>query len=419
MTELPTATAEPRRAFLGLTLTRQIVIGLVIGLLIGWLAPTTGVALKPVSDLFLRLIRLVLAPLLFTTLVTGVAGAGGKMVGRVGVKAILWFELATTAALGVGLLAGNILQPGAGVHLVGDPTVATQLAHGKTFAEFILGAFPTSFVEAMAKNDVLQIVVFSVMFGIAVSAAGAKAKPIADLAEAGAEAVFKLVGMVMKFAPFGVGAAIAYTLGTNGIEVLLPLLKIVVSLYAALIVFFILLFAVMKVVTGAHIPTFLRAIREPALIAFTTATSDAALPRAMQVLEQLGVPRRIVGFVVPTGYAFNLDGSTLYLSLAVLFVAQAAGVTMSWSEQLVALLVLMLSSKGVAGVPRAALVVLGGALTEFHLPVEGVALLLGVDALMDMGRTCVNVVGNCVATVVVAAWEKSIPADAPLYGPRR
>jgi proton glutamate symport protein len=354
---------------------------------------------------------------LLTTLVAGVAGAGGKMVGRVGVKAIVWFELATTAALFVGLLAGNVLQPGAGVHLVGDPAAAPQLAHSKTFAEFILGAFPTSFVDAMARNDVLQIVVFSVMLGIAVSAAGAKAKPIADLAEAGAEAVFKLVGMVMRFAPFGVGAAIAFTLGTNGIEVLFPLLKIVLSLYAALIVFFLLLFAVMKVVTGAHLPTFLRAIREPALIAFTTATSDAALPRSMQALEQLGIPRRIVGFVIPTGYAFNLDGSTLYLSLAVLFVSQAAGIPMSWGEQLGALLVLMLSSKGVAGVPRAALVVLGGALTTFHLPVEGVALLLGVDALMDMGRTCVNVVGNCVATVVVAAWENAIPDDAPLYGP--
>jgi proton glutamate symport protein len=414
--KLPIATAAPRRGF-RLTLTHQIVIGLVIGLLIGWLAPTTGVALKPISDLFLRLIRLVLAPLLLTTLVAGVAGAGGKMVGRVGVKAIVWFELATTAALFVGLLAGNVLQPGAGVHLVGDPAAAPQLAHSKTFAEFILGAFPTSFVDAMARNDVLQIVVFSVMLGIAVSAAGAKAKPIADLAEAGAEAVFKLVGMVMRFAPFGVGAAIAFTLGTNGIEVLFPLLKIVLSLYAALIVFFLLLFAVMKVVTGAHLPTFLRAIREPALIAFTTATSDAALPRSMQALEQLGIPRRIVGFVIPTGYAFNLDGSTLYLSLAVLFVSQAAGIPMSWGEQLGALLVLMLSSKGVAGVPRAALVVLGGALTTFHLPVEGVALLLGVDALMDMGRTCVNVVGNCVATVVVAAWENAIPDDAPLYGP--
>jgi proton glutamate symport protein len=408
--------AEPRRGF-RLTLTHQIVIGLVAGLLIGWLAPATGVQLKPISDLFLRLIRLVLAPLLFTTLVAGVAGAGGKMVGRVGVKAIIWFELATTVALAVGLIAANVLQPGNGVKLVGDPATVDKVTHAKSFAEFILSAFPTSIIDAMARNDVLQIVVFSVMLGIAISAAGAKAKPIADLAEAGAEAVFKLVGMVMRFAPFGVGAAIAVTLGSNGMGVLIPLLKCVGTLYAALIVFFIILFTVLKIVTGAHLPTFLRAIREPALIAFTTATSDAALPRAMQVLEQLGIPRRIVGFVIPTGYAFNLDGSTLYLSLALLFVSQAAGIPLTWGDQLSALLMLMLSSKGVAGVPRASLVVLTGALAAFHLPTEGVALLLGVDALMDMGRTCVNVVGNCVATVVVAAWEKEIPADAPLYGP--
>jgi proton glutamate symport protein len=339
------------------------------------------------------------------------------MVGRVGLKAIVWFELATTAALFVGLAAGNVLQPGNGVLLVGDPAAMPKLAEHKGFADFILSAFPTSILDAMARNDVLQIVVFSVLLGMAVSAAGARAKPIAELAEAGAEAVFKLVGFVMKLAPFGVGAAIAFTLGKNGLDVLPQLLKIVLALYAALIVFFVLLFAAMKLITRAHLPTFLRAIREPAMIAFTTSTSDAALPRAMQALEQLGVPRQLVSFVIPTGYAFNLDGSTLYLSLAVLFVSQAARIPMSWGEQLAALLVLMLSSKGVAGVPRAALVVLSGALTAFHLPVEGVALLLGVDALMDMGRTCVNVVGNCVATVVVAAWEHAIPDDAPLYGP--
>jgi proton glutamate symport protein len=222
----------------------------------------------------------------------------------------------------------------------------------------------------------------------------------------------------MRFAPFGVGAAIAVTLGTSGTSVLLPLLKCILALYAALLVFFILLFAAMKLLTRVHMPTFLSAIREPAIIAFTTASSDAALPRAMQILEQLGIPRRIVGFVVPTGYAFNLDGSTLYLSLAVLFVAQAAGVDMSLGEQLGAMLVLMLSTKGVAGVPRAALVVLAGTLTAFHLPAEGVALLLGIDALMDMGRTCVNVVGNCVATVIVAVWERAIPPDAPIFKPR-
>ncbi|HEY0191678.1 MAG TPA: cation:dicarboxylase symporter family transporter [Kofleriaceae bacterium] len=402
-----------------LTLTHQIVLGLALGVAIGALAPDFAVQLKPVSDLFLRLIRMVLAPLLITTLVAGVAGAGGKLVGRMGWKAILWFELATTAALGVGLLAGNLVAPGEGVVLIADPAPAAQLAHTKTFAEFVLSAFPTSIIDAMARNDVLQIVVFAVLLGLAVGAAGEKARPIAQLAEAGAEAVFKLVGFVMRFAPLGVGAAIAVTLGTNGLEILIPLGKCVIALYAALIVFFVLLFGVLALVTKIHLPTFLRAIREPAIIAFTTATSDAALPRSMQVLEQLGVPRRVVGFVIPTGYAFNLDGSTLYLSLAVLFVAQAAGVHLSWGDQLGAMLVLMLSSKGVAGVPRAALVVLGGALTAFHLPVEGVALLLGIDALMDMGRTCVNVVGNCVATVVVAAWEQAIPPDAAIWGPPR
>jgi proton glutamate symport protein len=416
---LPEAIAaprEPRRRF-PLSLSQQIVLGLVIGGLLGWLRPDYAVALKPVSELFLRLIRMVLGPLLLTTLVSGVAGAGGKLAGRVGLKALIWFEAATTVALLIGLLAGNLIQPGTGVTLTADPAELAKVAAPKTLAEFVLGAFPTSIFDALARNDVLQIVVFSVLIGLAIAAAGAKAKPLATLADAGAEAVFKLVGIVMRFAPFGVGAALAATLGAKGLGVLLPLLKCVIALYAALIVFFIVLFTVMKLVTRVHLPTFLRAIREPAIIAFTTATSDAALPRSLQVLEQLGVPRRIVSFVVPTGYAFNLDGSTLYLSLAVLFVAQAAGVQLGWGEQLSAMLVLMLSSKGVAGVPRAALVVLGGAVAALKLPGEGVALLLGVDALMDMGRTCVNVVGNCVATVVVAAWERELPADAPIYGP--
>ncbi|HEX8106469.1 MAG TPA: cation:dicarboxylase symporter family transporter, partial [Kofleriaceae bacterium] len=250
------------------------------------------------------------------------------------------------------------------------------------------------------------------------AAAGARAKLIKDVAEAGAEAMFKMVGFVMKFAPFGVGAAIAATLGTSGIAVLLPLLKLVATLYGALIVFFVLLFTAMRLLTRVHMGTFLAAIREPALIAFTTASSEAALPRALQVLEGLGIPRRIVSFVVPTGYAFNLDGSTLYLALAMVFVAQAAHVEMSLRQQLVAMLFLMLSSKGVAGVPRASLVVLAGALTAFDLPADGVALVLGVDAVMDMGRTCVNVVGNCVATVVVAVWENELPTEAPIFWPR-
>lgn len=397
------------------TLTHQILLGLVLGCLIGLLWPSAATSLKPISQLFLRMIKMILGPLLVTTLIAGIAGTGAKVVGRLGVKAIIWFEVATTAALFIGMAAANLVRPGAGVALAHDAAPVAQLAKAKSFVDFLLEAFPVSMWDAMSRNDVLQIVVFSIFLGLAVSAAGAKAQLVKDLADAGAETMFKVTGFVMRFAPFGVGAAIAVTLGTSGTSVLLPLVKCILALYAALIVFFVLLFTALKLLTRTHMPTFLTAIREPAIIAFTTASSDAALPRAMQILEQLGIPRRIVGFVVPTGYAFNLDGSTLYLSLAVLFVAQAAGVDMSLGEQLGAMLVLMLSTKGVAGVPRAALVVLAGALTAFHLPPEGVALLLGIDALMDMGRTCVNVVGNCVATVIVAAWEKAIPDDAPIY----
>jgi proton glutamate symport protein len=415
--ETTTDTPGPRRG-LRITLTHQILLGLALGCLIGWLAPSFAVSLKPVSQIFLNMIKMVLGPLLLTTLVAGIAGAGVKVVGRLGLKAILWFELATTVALFLGMAAANLIRPGVGAALPRDASAVGKLAKAKDLGEFVLGVVPTSIFDALARNDVLQIVVFSVALGLAISAAGSKAQLLKELADAGAEATFKLVGFVMRFAPFGVCAAIAVTLGTSGVAVLLPLLKCVGTLYAALLVFFVLLFAALKLLTRAHLPTVIRAIREPALIAFTTASSDAALPRAMQILEQLGIPRPIVGFVVPTGYAFNLDGSTLYLSLAVVFVAQAAGVDMTWGQQLAAMLVLMLSSKGVAGVPRAALVVLAGALPAFDLPVEGAALLIGIDALMDMGRTCVNVVGNCVATVVVAAWEHAIPADAPLYGPR-
>jgi proton glutamate symport protein len=418
----PVATEHPREGRMTdsgrrfrFTLTHQILLGLVLGCLIGLVWPETGIAIKPISDLFLRLIRMVLAPLLITTLVASLAGAGAKVVGRVGAKAIIWFELATTVALILGLAVANLVQPGAGAPH--QAAAAVELAKPKTFFDFVLNAVPESFVDAMAHNNVLQIVVFSVFFGLAVSAAGARAKQVKDLADAGAEAVFKLVGFVMRFAPFGVCAAIAAALGKSGPAVLLPLLKCVGALYGALIVFFLLLFAALKFLTRANLRTFLAAIREPAVIAFTTSTSDAALPRAMEVLEQLGVPRRIVSFVVPLGYVFNLDGSTLYLSLAVVFVSQAAHVDMSLGDQLGAMLVLMLASKGVAGVPRAALVVLSTTVTGFHLPQEGVALLIGIDAVMDMARTCVNVVGNCVAAVVVGAWEKAIPEDAQVFRP--
>jgi proton glutamate symport protein len=412
-------TSLQRSGRIRITLTQQILLGLAIGCLIGWLSPSVAISLKPLSQLFLRLIRMVVGPLVLTTLVAGVAAAGGKMVGRLALKALTWFVLATTVALFIGLATANLVTPGAGV-MPSRELPPASIAKAKGIVDFILEAVPTSIFDAMARNDMLQIVVFSIFLGLAVSAAGSKANPIKEIVDAGAETMFKLVGFVMRFAPLGVGAAIAVTIGTSGITVLLPLLKCICALYAALVVFFLLLFTAMRVLTRVHMPTFLKAIREPAVIAFTTASSEAALPRALQILEQLGIPRRIVGFVVPTGYAFNLDGSTLYLSLAVMFVAQVAGVDMTWGEQLSAMLVLMLASKGLAGVPRASIVVLATTLPTFHLPVEpterALLLLVGIDALMDMGRTCVNVVGNCVATVIVAVWERAIPTDAPIFG---
>ncbi len=399
-----------------LTQTQQIMIGLVAGVLVGWLFPQVGVALRPASQLFLRLIKMIIGPLLLCTLVAGLAGAGAKMAGRIGFKALIWFEAATTLALFIGLGAANLIRPGVGVNLVVDASAAGKLAHTKGTVEFILEAFPTSVFDALARNDVLQIVIFSIFVGLAVAAAGEKAQAVKKLADAGSEVMFKVVGYVMAFAPLGVGAAMAATLGSKGVKVLLPLMKTVGALYGSLILFFILLFVAMKLITRVNMRTFLSAIREPAVIAFTTTSSDAAMPKALEVLEKLGIPRPIVAFVVPAGYSFNLDGSTLYLSLAVVFVAQAAGVPVSFGQQLAMMGLLMVSTKGVAGVPRASLVVLAGALAAFNLPLEGVAILLGIDELMDMGRTCVNVVGNCVATVVVAKWEKAIPANAPIWG---
>ncbi|HZJ66497.1 MAG TPA: dicarboxylate/amino acid:cation symporter [Kofleriaceae bacterium] len=399
------------------TLTQRILLGLALGCLIGWLFPSFATSLKPFGTMFVRLIRMVVAPLLLTTLVAGIAVAGGKAAGRLGLKAIVWFVLATTVALCIGLVTANLVNPGIGVKPPGAHG-ANTLAKTKTFLEFLTDAIPTSILDAMSRNDMLQIVVFSVFLGLAISAAGSKADPLKHLLEAGAEVMFKMVGFVMWFAPFGVGAAIAATLGASGLTVLLPLVKCIVALYAALIVFFILLFTATKILTRVHMSTFLGAIREPAVIAFTTASSEAALPRSMQILEQLGIPRRIVGFVVPTGYAFNLDGSTLYLSLAIVFVAQVAGVDMTLGQQVEAMLILWVSSKGLAGVPRAALVVLFNVLPDLHLSDEGAWLLFGIDALMDMGRTCVNVVGNCVATVIVGVWERAIPDDAPIFHPR-
>jgi proton glutamate symport protein len=396
----------PRR---GITLTQQIFIGLALGIVAGWYIsrtdPAMAMYIKPFSDLFLRLIKMLIAPLLFATLVAGIAGAGHfKSVGRMGLRAIIYFEIVTTAALIIGLLAVNIIKPGVGVVLPAGADAGIT-AKAQTWDQILLHLVPTSIFAAMAEGDVLQIVVWSIIFAIALGMIGEKGRPIIEFCESLAETMFKFTNIVMKYAPIGVGAAIAYTVGRGGISVLYSLAWLVGTLYIALAAFTLLVLIPVIVLFRIPLRKFLKAVKEPAVIAFSTTSSEAALPRALEVMERLGVPRRIVSFVLPLGYTFNLDGTTLYLSMAAIFIAQAGGIDLTVGQQITMMLTLMLTSKGVAGVPRAAVVILAATVASFGLPAEGVALVLGVDTLMDMGRTMMNVVGNCLASVVIAKWE--------------
>lgn len=483
------------------SLTWKIMIGLVVGIFVGWLiheldirsgdhhvfGMETGTLLgfiRSLSTLFLNLIKSIIAPLIFATLVIGIAGTGDiKQVGRMGAKALLYFEIVTTLALVIGLAAVNITRPGDGVSLAGvtrgddkatlakkaqdlskeaneaakkaeelrtrgasDPaalaegekqavlalqksaeaadaaskglTAPEPPAKPQTFGDIIAHLSPTSIIKAMADGDVLQIVIFSVIFALAVTAIGKKAKAVADWCQSLADVMFKFTEYVMKFAPVGVGAAMAYTIAHNeqGLGVLKNLGALVLTLYGALIFFALVVLLPIALIFKVPLRDFFNAVKTPASIAFATTSSESALPKAMENLARLGVPRRIVGFVLPTGYSFNLDGTTLYLSLAAIFVAQAAGhpianFSASWEQQLLMVATLMLTSKGVAGVPRASLVILLGTLASFGLPVEGVLLILGVDELMDMARTMINVIGNCLATVVIAKWENAFRND--------
>jgi len=399
--------STPRRR--GLSLTQQIFIGLAVGIAVGafvdYYNPAAAIYFRPFSQLFLRLIKMVIAPLLFATLVAGIAGAGHfKVVGRMGLRALIYFEIVTTIALAIGLIAVNITKPGVGVNLpMGQASEIS--AKAQTWDQILLHTVPESVFDAMGKGDVLQIVVFSIFFGIALGMVGEKGRPVITWCEGVAETMFKFTNIVMHYAPIGVGAAIAYTVGHGGLGVLYNLAWLVGTLYLALIFFILAVLLPVALIFKVPIRKFVKAVKEPAIIAFSTTSSEAALPRAMEVLERLGVPRRIVSFVLPLGYSFNLDGTTLYLSLASVFVAQAAGVQLTIGQQITMLLTLMLTSKGVAGVPRASLVILAGTLASYGLPLEGVTLILGVDELMDMARTMTNVIGNCLATVVIAKWE--------------
>jgi proton glutamate symport protein len=388
------------------SLTAWIFIGMAAGVAVGALAPGFAPRLAPLSNVFLRLIRSIIAPLIFAMLVAGIAGSGDlKRMGRVGIKAIVYFEIVTTLALILGLAAVNLARPGEGVALGAGGAAQIGAQGTPSLGSFLEHAVPASIIDAMARNDVLQVVVFAFLFGAACVAAGERSRPVVEFCAALAEVMFWFTRFVMYLAPLGVGAAIAVTIGSKGVGVLFALGKLIATMYAASALFVVLVLGPVIVLFRIPLGRFCRAVRQPFLIAFSTASSEAALPLALEDMEEFGVPKHIVGFVLPTGYSFNLAGTTLYLATASIFVAQGGGIHLGLSQQLVVMLTLMLTSKGVAGVPRAAIVILTGTLATFHLPMEGVAVLLGVDALLDMARTSINVLGNCLACAVVARWE--------------
>jgi len=423
-----TAPRSPGRPWYRPSLTVQIMIGLVVGVMVGWVQPDWGNAVYFLRDIFINLIKSIIAPLVFSTIVVGIAGAGAlRKVGRMGVKALIYFEIVTTAALIIGLAVVNFMKPGAGITLAASNTDIIKTigqSHPKTLVETLVHVFPSSVIDSMVRGDVLQIVAFSVLFALAISSVGEKGKPIIRAMESLSQIMFKFTNYVMMFAPIGVGAAMAHTVATQGLGVLANLGKLIGSLYLALIIFVAVVFGLVMLIARIPVRQFIRAVREPATIAFATTSSESALPKAMEAMERFGVPRHIVGFVMPTGYSFNLDGSTLYLAMASVFVAQAAETTMGWhmgvGQQITMMLTLMLTSKGVAGVPRSSLVILLATLNTFvpaGLGPIGIAVIFGIDELMDMGRTCVNVIGNCLATIVVARWEKEFDDNrAQVFG---
>lgn len=406
-----------------LSLTRQIFLGLIIGGLIGYLAPEFGTSLSWLRDIFLHLIKAIIAPLVFATVVVGIAGGGSaKNVGTLGLKSLLYFEVVTTIALVLGLLVVNIVQPGAGVVLQGNDGILSGVAqaHPKTLIETLVHVAPESIIQSMARGDVLQIVVFAAIFGFALGAIGEKGRPVLEWCESLASVMFRFTSIVMYLAPIGVGAAMAATIGHQGLDVLFYLGKLILSLYAALAVFVVVVLGLIMRIARIPLRPFLRVVREPMTIAFVTTSSESALPKAMENLEAFGVPKRIVGFVMPTGYSFNLDGTTLYLSMAAVFLAQAVattvpGFTFGLEQQLTMMLTLMITSKGVAAVPRASLVILLACVNQF-LPAPygaiGVAMIFGIDEVMDMARSAVNLLGNCLATAVMARWEGALDDEA-------
>ncbi len=394
-------------------LTLYIFLSLVLGTFVGWKFPEIGSKMHPLAHIFLNMIKMIIAPLLFSVVVTGIAAHGNvKSLGKLGVKTFVYFACATSFALVIGLGVGLFFKPGAGfaTDIISSnmlDTAASMAAHSthESLSDIFINIFPSSIIKSMGDGNLLQIVVFSIFFALAICAAGEKAKPVLNCISSLSEIMFKFTHLVMNFAPIGVFGAISYTIAESGMGIMVNYAKIICALYFALILFLFVIMNIACKIVGVSVFSVLRAIREPALLAFTTSTSEAALPQAMKIMESFGVSKNIVGFVMPTGYTFNLDGSTLYLALAMLFSLQIVGIELAPTQLLFIMGTLMLTSKGIAGVPRVALVVLAGTLSGFGYPIIGVAILLGIDQILDMGRTTVNLIGNCLATIVVAKWE--------------
>ena len=395
------------------TLTAFILFSMVAGAEFGHDLPHVAVQLQVLSKIFLKMIKTIIAPLLFGTLVLGIAGHPNlKQVGRMGWKALLYFEIVTTIALFIGLAAINLSRAGVGITLPASAHEELPAVAPQNWTDILLHIFPENIAKSVADGQVLQIVVFSILFGIALALLPEKKRrPMLEFSEGLSDVMFKFTNIIMYFAPVGVGAAIAYTVGHMGLGILVNLFHLLATLYVALIVFMLAVLLPVALIIRIPVKKFVLAILEPVSLAFATTSSEAALPRAMEAMEKFGVPRKIVAFVMPTGYSFNLDGTTLYLSLASIFVAQAAGIHLSWEQQLLMVFTLMLTSKGVAGVPRASLVILLGTASSFGLPTLPIFLILGIDELMDMARTSVNVVGNCLATAVIARWEGELELE--------
>ena len=400
-------------------LTLLIFAALILGVIFGHFCPDMAVKMRVLAVIFLRMVKMIIAPLLFATLVIGLAGHGDvKKLGKIGLKTIIYFEIVTTLALIIGLTMGNIFNPGRGFgtgvanpQLLKEAGLMAVTTPHTSVSEMIMNIFPTSIIQSMAEGNLLQIVVFAIFFAVAICAVGQKAKPVMDVLESVSQIMFKFTEYVMYFAPLGIFGAIAATVGSNGLSILKNYFKIIFSFYTALAVFVLLVLFIACKYARISLRNLLKVIQEPAVLAFTTASSEAAFPKAIDLMERFGVPQNIVSFVMPTGYTFNLDGSTLYLAMAVIFSSQICGIDLGLNQQILIMLALMLTSKGIAGVPRVSLVVLAGTLASFNIPLIGVAILLGIDQILDMGRTTVNLIGNCVATVVIARWENVFDYD--------